>query len=141
MEESSPCIKLRIQQYSLYNLIRSPACFKRVQGKCIDLPLTNRKHSFFGCHTLETGLSDFHHMIYTILKTTVNRGPPMAITYRDYCKFSETSFLTDLSNAMSRKFPTMYHNFQCLIEYVLEEHAPTKKATIKEIVKDMSGRI
>ena len=83
MEESHPCIQSLIQQYSLYNLIRSPTCFKRVPGKCIDLMLTNTKHSIFGSQTMETGFSDFHHMIYTILKTKFNKVPPKIIEYRD----------------------------------------------------------
>ena len=93
--------------------------------------LTNCKHSFFRSQTFETGFSDFHHMIYTMLKIKFNKVPPKVITYRDYSKFSEISFLTDLSNTMSGNFPASYQNFKSLIVQVLEKHAPTKKATIR----------
>ena len=70
MEVSEPALELLFQQYSLFSMIRSPTCFKSPLGKCIDLMLTNSKHSFFGSQTFETGFSDFHHMIYTILRAT-----------------------------------------------------------------------
>ena len=140
MEESHPCIQSLIQQYSLYNLIRSPTCFKRVPGKCIDLMLTNTKHSFFGSQTMEMGFSDFHHMIYIILKTTFNKVPPKIIEYRDYSKFSEEKFLTDLSNVVNREIPADYDNLESLIQRVLEQHAPTKKATSRGIINHMFRR-
>ena len=50
-------------------MIRTPNCFKSRADRCIDLMLTNMKFHFFASQTFETGFSDFHHMIYTILKT------------------------------------------------------------------------
>ena len=56
--------------YCLYSLINTPTCFKSVNGRCIDLILTNKKHSFQKSQSFETGVSDHHHMIYTMLKST-----------------------------------------------------------------------
>ena len=55
---------------SLYSLINTPTCFKSVEGSCIDLILTNKKHSFQKTQSFETGVSDHHHMVYTMLKQT-----------------------------------------------------------------------
>ena len=71
MEVSEPALQLLFQQHSLFSMIRLPTCFKSPHGKCIDLVLTNSKHSFFGSQTFETGFSDFHRMIYTILKNNL----------------------------------------------------------------------
>ena len=45
------------------NLIKSNTCFK---GKswCIDLISTNRKYFFKHSNSIETGISDHHHLIY-----------------------------------------------------------------------------
>ena len=93
--------------------------------------LTNTTHSFFGSQTMEKGFNDFHHMIYTILKTKFNKVPPKIIEYRDYSKFSEENILTDLSNVVNREIPADYDNFESLIQRALEQQSPTKKATIR----------
>ena len=54
---------------NLVNLVKTNTCFKG-SGSCIDLILTNRKYSFKNTTSYETGLSDHHHMILTMLKTT-----------------------------------------------------------------------
>ena len=68
--------------HDLYNMIKTPTCFKTSAGRCIDLLLTNKKFSFFNTRTFETGFSDFHVMIYTMLKTTYQKVPPKIIIYR-----------------------------------------------------------
>ena len=65
-----------IEDYNLYNLIKNPTCFKSSKGRCIDLVLTNRKHSFMHSKSFETGFSDHHLMIFTILKSTFDKVPP-----------------------------------------------------------------
>ena len=112
MEVSEPAMQSLFRQYSLISMIRSPTCFKSSQGKCIDLMLANSKYSFFGSRTFETGFSDFHHMIYTILKITYTKLPLKIIKYRDYKKFSETDFLTNFSSALSSKIPENYNEFE-----------------------------
>ena len=93
--------------------------------------LTNGKHSFFGSQTFEAGFSDFHHMIYTVLKTTYTKLPPKIIQYRDYSKFSETDFLMDLSNALCSMIPENYNDFKGQVEKLLDKHTPYKEATIR----------
>ena len=73
METSSPELKKFIEQYGLYSLIKTPTCYKSPEGRCIDLMLTNNHRCFFGSQSFETGFSDFHHMVYSILKTTFVR--------------------------------------------------------------------
>ena len=53
----------------LINLKKSNTCFKG-KGSCIDLILTNRVYSFKHSNSIETGVGDHHHLIYTMLKTT-----------------------------------------------------------------------
>ena len=58
------------EMYTLANLINDPTCYKNPNNpSLIDIILTNRKRSFQYSKTIETGLSDHHKMIITVLKT------------------------------------------------------------------------
>ena len=72
---------------ALYNLIKVDTCFKGKETN-IDLILTNRKYSFQNTNTFETGLSDHHDMIYTMLESTSEKAEPIKLTYKDYKNFS-----------------------------------------------------
>ena len=51
-------------------LNRGPACFKNPNNpSCIDLFLTNRQQCFQQTCAIETGISDFHKMVVTVMKT------------------------------------------------------------------------
>ena len=56
--------------------------------------LTNRPHCFQKTSTVVTGLSDFHKMIISYLKTTFKKFPTKNIIFRDYKKFDEHNFCT-----------------------------------------------
>ena len=83
--------------YLLKNLIKKPTCFKNPENpKTIDLILTNRPRSFCNSDTLETGLSDFHKLTVTVLKTFFKK--PKVISYRNCKNFSNDLFRIDLIN-------------------------------------------
>ena len=68
------------------NLIENNTCFKGV-GSCIDLVLTNRKYCFKNTSSYETGISDHHHLIFLIMKTTFASEEPKRFFHRDYKNF------------------------------------------------------
>ena len=70
MTETEEQLKNFLELYSLKNLVKEPTCYKSHMPKCIDLVLTNRNRSVQKATTVETGLSDFHEMVVTVLKTT-----------------------------------------------------------------------
>ena len=93
--------------------------------------LTNRKHSFMKSQSFETGFSDHHHMIYTILKSTYVKLPPKIIRYREYKNFHKEEFQRDLHTKLSE---TTYADYQVLhstIESVVQEHAPLKQRIVR----------
>ena len=57
--------------YGFKNLIKEPTCYKNaLNPTCIDLIiLTNKYNKFQNSKTIETGISDFHKMTVTVLKT------------------------------------------------------------------------
>ena len=69
-----------MDSYNLPSLVKSPACFKSDSPRCIDLILTNRKRSFQNTVVIHTGLSDFHAMIVTVLKSGYwKKGPKRSL--------------------------------------------------------------
>ena len=57
--------------YNLKSLIYVPTCYKSPDNpSCIDLILTNSPGSFQSSCAIETGLSDFHKMTVTVMKTS-----------------------------------------------------------------------
>ena len=115
--------------YDLRSLIKTPTCFMSTQNpSCIDLFLTNRPRSFQNSQTLETGLSDFHHLAVTVLKTHFRKKPPKMIMYRDYKNYYPPRFQNDLRFALAGIDLNQISNdnYVSLLLGVLERHAPIK---------------
>ena len=73
------------ETYNLQNLVKDPTCYKNPsKPTCIDLILTNFPKSFQHTQTIETGLSDFHKLTLTVLKSHVPRLKPNIVNYTDY---------------------------------------------------------
>ena len=70
-EPSGPSLKAFLNSNNLYNLIKS------------------RKYSFNCSDSYETGISDQHHMIYTMLKSCFNNTERKLLHYRDFKHFSQ----------------------------------------------------
>ena len=55
-------------------MINRPTCFKNPEKpSCIDLILTNCPRSFQTSCAIEIGLSDFHKLVVTVMKTTYKK--------------------------------------------------------------------
>ena len=75
--------------YNLSNLIKEPTCFKNHENpSCIDLILTNFRRHFQNSMAVETGLSDCHKMIVSVMKSQYEKLKPKLISYRKYNNFS-----------------------------------------------------
>ena len=70
------------------NLIKVPTCFKNPDfPTSIDVMLTTSCRSFHNSCAIETGLSDFHKMVVTVMKSHFQKKEPKIIPYRDYNNF------------------------------------------------------
>ena len=58
--------------------------------------LTNRNTSFQNSCVIDTGLSDFHDMTVTILRSHLEKLGPKIIHRRDYKKFPNDAFSSEL---------------------------------------------
>ena len=95
LELANPVMISFMDSQNFTNLIKNNTCFKGV-GSCIDLILTNRKYCFKNTSSYETGISDHHHLIFSIMKTIFASEEPKKFVYLGYKTFSHESFKNDL---------------------------------------------
>ena len=115
--------------YNFKNLVKEHTCYKNADNpSCIDLILTN-KHSYFQMPTvIETGLSDFHKLTVTTLKSSYLKQEPKIFNYRNYKYFNNEHFRNDFLYEISKKG---FHDISCeefetLYMMTLNNHAPMK---------------
>ena len=59
-----------LYQHNMTSLVKEKTCFKSITNStCIDLFFKNTNLSFQHTETMSTGLSDFHMLVVTVLKT------------------------------------------------------------------------
>ena len=125
--------------FDLRNLIKGKTCITKKHSSSIDVILTNKKRLFKNSGTIETGVSDFHKMVLTMLRVQFKKLKPIQITYRDYRKFDQTQFLEDLSDApfhlceaLANHGPSLAHDLLVKIfTEKVDKHAPLKKRHLR----------
>ena len=119
-------------EHNAKNLVKDPTCFKSIdKPSCIDLFLTNSPLSFQNTATVTTGLSDFHKLVVTVMKTTFPKMKPRIIYYRDYKKFNLQEFRRELRNELRKTLILGYAHFEQIFLQVLEKHAPVKQRVVR----------
>ena len=80
----------------------------------------------------ETGLSDFHKLVVTVLKSTFPKSPSKIITYRSYKDFSNDFLRDNFKNHLLSKQNmtlefTSLTRFTRIFTETRNRHAPIKK--------------
>ena len=120
--------------FNLKNLIKVPTCFKNPDNpSCIDLILTNHPHCFQNSTTIETGLSDFHKLTVTVMKTSFRKMPPKVVMYRNYKHYSKNKFCDDMNSYLSNIDLNQISNddYVFLVMEILNRHAPLKQRLVR----------
>ena len=66
-----PHMEYFCESYRFKSYIKDPTCFENPENSsCIDLILTKNPYSYQNSWVIDTGLSDFHKMIVSVMKTT-----------------------------------------------------------------------
>ena len=115
-------------------MINKPTCFKNPdKPSCIDLILTNCSRSFQNSCAIETGLSDFHKLVVTVLKTVYKKSKPKIITYRSYKSFNNEGFREALQQieCNAGNCDTNLGDFMSSCSRILDQHAPQKKRYLR----------
>ena len=97
--------------------------------------LTNSNWSFQNSCTIETGISDFHKMIVTVLKIYFQKREAKVINYRDYRNFSNEEFkqqvLKDILKTTQNDDIISYKSFFTIFQRALDSRASkTQKCVI-----------
>ena len=107
-DKNNTSLKDFCQLYNLKHLIKVPTCDKNPENpSIIDLMLTNSPYSYQNSCAIETGLSDFHKMTVTVLKTFFQKKGPKVISYWDYRNYSNDIFrqlINDDFNVLHQTF-------------------------------------
>ena len=102
--------------------------------KTIDLILTNRISNFQNTTAIETGPSDFHCMIATVVKGGYIKKGPKITNNRDYRKFDIHRSIYDFNDNHLRQLQqasNSYDVFDTIVVRVLKKHAPMKMKFIR----------
>ena len=112
--------------------MKEKTCFKSVENpSCIDLILTNNAMAFHNTTTVFTGLSDFHVLVLTVLKTSITKSKPQKITYRDYNNFDSVRFKDELKYVLVKEKITSCIKFDEIFLQILNQHAPLKSKLLR----------
>ena len=132
VQEEESCLQDFLHEYSAKNMVKENTCFKSVDNPtCIHLFLTNSNRSFQNTTTVSTGLSDFHKMTVTVMKTTFVKQKPKIILYRDYSKYVQDNCFIELRENMQNTEVREYETFENIFLKGLNKHAPYKKKLIR----------
>ena len=118
-----------LETFGLSSLIHEKTFYKSlINPSCIDFFLTNSRNSFKHSTVISAGLSDFHEMILTVLKTTIVKAKSKQIIYRDYKNFDHQVFKDDLTSNLGVDVQNKnnFLKFQSTFLDVLEKHALSK---------------
>ena len=94
--------------------------------------LTNRPKSFQSTCVIETGLSDFHRMIVTVLKMHFRKLPPKVIPYKNFSNYDNANFINSLNNVLHEheNQEHLLNDPDCFYKVcpeILNRHAPQKE--------------
>ena len=114
----------------LQNLVKEKICFTKNHASSIDVFLTNRPRLFQITCVFETGLSDYHRLVVTLLKALVPRLKAKRTTYRCYKNFNENEFLSDVRKANFEidhlNVDDAYEHITKTFRAMVDKHAPLK---------------
>ena len=111
-----------------------PTCFKKPDiPSCIDPILKNCPKSFPIFCVIETGLSDFHKLVFTVMKKTYKKSQQQIITYHSYKYFNNDRLREPLIQITcnGNNCDENFKDFTSSCNIILNEQAPQKKGVYK----------
>ena len=132
IEEGQECLDDFMDEFHAKNMVKEPTCFKNPENpSCIDLFITNSYRSFMKTTAVSTGLSDFHKMTVTVMKSTFPRAEPKTVRYRDFSKYKKDQFGEDLKMNLECQINVTYGVFENVFLKTLDKHAPQKTKVVR----------
>ena len=130
--------------YNCKTLIKEPTCLKNpVNPTCLDLMLTNSYRSFQNSCAIETGLSDFHRMVVTVMKAYFQKQKPKVVTYGDYKNFPVNDYRQKITYELlllgyANDIP--FDAFMNICKATLDRVAPLKQKYVRSSHSDFLNK-
>ena len=129
-------IKNFCSSYNLTSMVNKAMCHKNPdKPTCIDLILIKSPGSFQNSCVVETGLSDFHKMFVTVMKTFYRKSQPKIIHCRNYENFSNDNFRDSLQKIFPQNLGNTcdqdVNDFLISCNKIVDQHAPRKKKYVR----------
>ena len=125
--------KYEIPHSLIMNLDQNPLKYKPAKKKKIEeikIVLLYHPQTFKNTSSYETGLSDHHHLIYSVMKTIFKCEEPKKLIYRNYSNFSQKDFQNELLlNIGDGK--NNYLEFEKNFVETLNKHTPKKTKLLR----------
>ena len=120
-----------MSSFDLESLTNSQTFYKSTNPTCIDLIRTNKRNHFMKPTAFETGLSGHHKLITTILRKTIGKDNSKKMFYRDYKRFDQNKFETELKLKLNSQTNLGYSTFQAVLLEILNKIAPVKVKVLR----------
>ena len=92
-----------LKTYHLKNIVKQKTYFKNPgRPTCIDLIPTNSSRNLQDTFTVETGLSDFHKLVITVLKLYFLKQKPNIQAFGGYKRFQKDFFRSERDYELSK---------------------------------------
>ena len=95
-----------------------------------NLILSNKKFSFKNTGAVETHLSNFHLLIYTMIKVNFTKLTRKQYYYRDYKTFEKEKFCREIKTRLNTDISN-YITFETIFSNVLDEFAPLETKVLR----------
>jgi hypothetical protein len=117
------------------NIIKEPTCFKKdCNPSLVDVILANKSKSCFKSLNFNTGVSDCHHLISTVIKGNIPICENIKQPYRSFKNFDVDAYVNDLDKIRLLNescdnvtdIDLEYDHFECEVSKVIDKHVPVK---------------
>ena len=133
MQETETILCEFLNAYNAKNLVENKTCLKSIEDpSCVDLIITDKPGSFQHTNVFETGISDHHKLVTTVLKAKFTKASPKYVHYCNYKNFNEQDFKLELRGKLEVDvIDASYETFHNVYLNVLKENTPIKTKVIR----------
>ena len=133
MQENEIILLEFLNAYNAKNIVKTKTCFKSIENPtCVDFIITDKSGSFKHTDVFETGISDDHKLVTTVMKAKFTKASSKYVHYRNYKNFNEQDFKLELRGKLEVDVvDANYETFHNVYLNVLNKHAPIKTKVIR----------
>ena len=125
MTSNNPKTSELIDDHEIYTLMSERTCLKSINPPCIDNFLTNKKTRSIKTLTFKTGVSDYHKLMDTMLRSTFAKEKPKKMFHCCYKNFGNKMFEEKLQKQLLSV--SDFQSFHFAFKVILNQFTPLKQ--------------